>query len=93
MESIWYVIKGLLGACGVVACGYFTAGAMCVLYGGMALAELPDWWWGTAAATAAFCGVGVVALLGTLLDAHAERQEKRRMGYVTMKEGKVVYKK
>lgn len=93
METAKIIIHGIFGFLGVVATGYCTCGILCVLYGGMTFDQLPDWFWTAAVGTAIFAGAGVLALLGGILELHWERQEKRRLGYVTLEKGKVVYRK
>lgn len=87
------IVKGIAGFGAVVATGYCTAGIMCVLYGGMGFADLPGWFWTAAVGTALFAGAGVLALLKEVLEIKWEMDDKRRLGYVTMEKGKVVYRK
>lgn len=93
MEMIGDIIKGVAGFCAVLATGYCTMGVMCVLYGGMTFAQLPEWWWGATAVTAACLAYAALAGLRWILMLRWERQEARRLGYVRIQDGKVVYRK
>lgn len=93
MEIIQEFLKGIFGFCTVVGTGYCVTGLMCVFYGGMAFADLPDWWWLSAVVTAFCAAVGLIAGFRLVLDLRWEKQEARRLGYVTMEKGKVVYRK
>lgn len=93
MDTLKQVVCGIFGFAGVVATFYCTIGVMCVLYGGMSFDQLPGWFWTAAVGTAIFAGAGVLALLWEILQIKWEMDDKRRLGYVTMEKGKVVYRK
>lgn len=93
MDTARTIVKGLAGICGMVATGYCWMGLMCMLYGGMALADMPEWWWCACVVSAAFALVGLCAGMRGLLWLRWERQEARRLGYVRIENGTVVYRK
>lgn len=93
MEFIKELIKGILCFAAVLGAGYFTGGLACVLYGGMTLDEMPDWFWASAVAVAVCLAVAVFAGIREGLELRWEREEARRLGYVRIENGMVVYRK
>lgn len=91
MEFFKGLIKSLICFAGILGVGYFTGGLACVLYGDMSLDEMPDWFWVSAVAVAVCLSVAIFAGIREGLAMRWEREEARRLGYVRIVNGKVVY--